>query len=240
MTSPLANPNPKATAYRVFILVVSLVSLLVVAALLLVPLDAETARLLILIDFIACGVFFCDFLYSLATAQDRWRYLRTWGWVDLLASVPAVDALRFARGFRVLRIIRLLRVIRSVRELVYIFKHYRRRSAVAALGLALFLSVTLGSILVLHFEHAAEGSNITTGNEALWWAWVTMTTVGYGDRTPITAGGRMVAVVMMTVGIGCFSTLSGLVASWLLGGDRGETASDQSQSESSPVDNTPA
>lgn len=210
-------PNPKATAYRVFILVVSLVSLLVVSALLLVPLDVETKRLLVLLDFIACGVFFCDFLYSLATAQNRWRYLRTWGWVDLLASVPAVDALRFARGFRVLRIIRLLRVIRSVRELVWIFTHYRRRSAVAGLGLALFLSVTLGSILVLHFEHAAEGSNITTGNEALWWAWVTMTTVGYGDRTPITAGGRMVAVVMMTVGIGCFSTLSGLVAAWLLG-----------------------
>ena len=69
-------------------------------------------------------------------------------------------------------------------------------------------------------------SNITTGNEALWWAWVTMTTVGYGDRTPVTAGGRLVAVVMMTVGIGCFSTLSGLVAAWLLGQGAGVDSGD--------------
>lgn len=206
----------KATAYRLFVLVVSIVSLLVVGALFLLPLEPETRRLLLLIDLMTCAVFFADFLYSLATAPDRVRYLRTWGWIDLLASVPTVESLRFARGFRVLRILRLLRAIRSARELVFLFKTYRRRSAIAILGLALFLSVTFGSMLVLHFEHDAPGSNITTADEALWWAWVTMTTVGYGDRTPVTTPGRIVAAVMMTVGIGVFSTLAGLIASLLI------------------------
>jgi len=157
----------QATAYRLFILVVSIVSLLVVGALFLLPLDPETRRLLLLIDLMTCAVFFADFVYSPITAKDRWRDLRTWGWIDLLASVPTIEAFRFARGFRVLRILRLLRAIRSARELVFLFKHYRRRSAIAILGLALFLSVTFGSMLVLHFEHGAPGSNITTADEAL-------------------------------------------------------------------------
>src|SRR5208282_3565148 len=70
-----------------------------------------------------------------------------------------------------------------------------------------------GSWLVLLFEENARGSNIHNYSDALWWAIVTVTTVGYGDRFPVTEGGRAVAVILMLVGIGLIGVLTDTVAS---------------------------
>jgi voltage-gated potassium channel len=66
---------------------------------------------------------------------------------------------------------------------------------------------------VLLFEEKAKGSNIHDYPDALWWAIVTVTTVGYGDRYPVTSGGRVVAVILMLVGIGLIGVLTATVAS---------------------------
>jgi voltage-gated potassium channel len=71
----------------------------------------------------------------------------------------------------------------------------------------------LGAWLVLLFDENAKGSNIHNYPDALWWAIVTVTTVGYGDRFPVTGGGRAVAVVLMLVGIGLIGVLTATVAS---------------------------
>lgn len=214
MERPLTDP--KATSYRLFILCVSVVSLLVIAAMMLMPMEKETFRLLAWIDIVACAIFFSDFLYQLFKAESKSRYFFTWGWVDLLASIPSIDAFRWGRAARLVRIAQLLRGIRSGRNLVRILAHYRRRSAGAVTALVAFLSLTIGSMAMLHFELGVEDSNIRTAEDAIWWSWVTITTVGYGDYTPITTGGRIVAMVLMVVGVGLFSSMSGLIASWLL------------------------
>jgi voltage-gated potassium channel len=72
------------------------------------------------------------------------------------------------------------------------------------------------SALVLSFEHQAKGSNIHNFGDALWWAIVTVTTVGYGDKYPVTAGGRGVATVLMFVGIGLIGVLTATVASYFV------------------------
>lgn len=214
MSQPLTDP--KATGYRLFILCVSVVSLLVIAAMMLVPMDQETYRLMGFIDLIACAVFLSDFLRQLYKAESRVRYLYTWGWVDLLASIPSIDAFRWGRAVRLVRVAQLIRGVRSGRNLIRILGHYRRRSAGAVTALVAFLSITIGSMAMLHFELGVEDSNIRTAEDAIWWSWVTITTVGYGDFTPITTGGRIVAMVLMVVGVGLFSSMSGLIASWLL------------------------
>ena len=71
----------------------------------------------------------------------------------------------------------------------------------------------MSSISVLHFESTANG-NIKTAQDAVWWAVVTITTVGYGDRYPVTAEGRVVATVLMIAGVGFLGTVAGLVSSW--------------------------
>src|ERR1019366_464545 len=85
------------------------------------------------------------------------------------------------------------------------------RVLLAAVGL-----VFLGAWLDLLFENHAAGSNIHSYHDALWWAVVTVTTVGYGDRFPITEGGRAVAVVLMLVGIGLIGVLTATVASFFV------------------------
>jgi voltage-gated potassium channel len=74
-------------------------------------------------------------------------------------------------------------------------------------------TLVFGAWLVLLFEENAHGSNIHTYPDALWWAIVTVTTVGYGDRFPVTEGGRIVAAILMLVGIGLIGTLTATVAS---------------------------
>ena len=86
--------------------------------------------------------------------------------------------------------------------------HSLFRVLIAAAG-----TLFLGAWLVLLFEENAKGSNIHNYPDALWWAIVTVTTVGYGDRYPVTGGGRTVAVILMLLGIGLIGTLTATVAS---------------------------
>jgi voltage-gated potassium channel len=79
--------------------------------------------------------------------------------------------------------------------------------------IAAVATLVLGAWLVLLFEENAKGSNIHNYPDALWWAIVTVTTVGYGDRFPVSEGGRIVAVVLMLVGIGLIGVLTATVAS---------------------------
>jgi voltage-gated potassium channel len=85
------------------------------------------------------------------------------------------------------------------------------RVLLAAVGL-----LFLGAWLVLLFEKNAAGSNIHSYHDALWWAVVTVTTVGYGDRFPVSEGGRAVAVILMLVGIGLIGVLTATVASFFV------------------------
>src|SRR6185436_14770425 len=80
--------------------------------------------------------------------------------------------------------------------------------------LALVL-ITASSTAILHFENANE-SNIKTADNALWWAFATITTVGYGEYYPVTAEGRIVAAILMTAGVGLFGAFSAALAAWFL------------------------
>ena len=116
--------------------------------------DPEIMRILLYLDTAFCGVFFMDFLISLARAEDRKRYLITWGWIDLLSSLPAIVELRAFRIGRILRIPRFLREVRAARS-----------SALVAVSVAI-LTVVGSSIAVLYLERGA-GGDIGSGPAAL-------------------------------------------------------------------------
>jgi voltage-gated potassium channel len=201
--------------YQLFMLALCIFAITLVGADTLVPMDPETSVLLQYADTAVCILFLIDFVVTFIRAENRMRYMMTWGWLDLLSSIPAVDALRFGRLARLLRILRLLRAIRSARLVGQFIMAKRTESATLAAGLSVMLLIVCSSVAVLHFEMPA-GGNISSAGDALWWSATTMTTVGYGDRFPITAGGRIVAVVLMAGGVGLFGTLSGLVAGWFV------------------------
>lgn len=208
---PIDRPGP----FQLFMLVLCVYALGALAAESFAPVSADTRKILEYADNVVCSLFFADFLQQLARAPNRWRYFVQWGWIDLLSSVPMVDALRVGRAARLLRIVRVLRAVRSTRIIASMLLRRRAEGVFLAATLLSLLLVVASSIAILQFEQV-ESANIKTAQDAFWWAFVTITTVGYGDRFPVTSEGRVIAGMLMTAGVGLFGTFSGFVASWFL------------------------
>jgi len=205
----------RSRQYELFMLALCLYALVLLVVTSFVPLASTTRQILSWSDTAVCVLFFGDFVVNVVRATDRKRYLVTWGWIDLLSSVPAVELLRIGRAARVIRIFRVLRGVRATRILAGVVLERRAQSTALAAALVSLLLLFFSAAAVLQFEIAADG-NIKTAADALWWAFVTITTVGYGDRFPVTVEGRMVGALLMTAGVGLFGILSGFVASWFL------------------------
>jgi voltage-gated potassium channel len=181
---------------------------------LVVRVQAGLAGTLDLVDYLVWAVFVVEYLIKAYLAPSRWQFFRR-HLVDLL--VIAVPVLR---PLRLLRLLRLLTLTRSGLILTAALK--RARALLTHNGLHFVLLSVLAIIGVcsaveLAFEQHAPGANIRNFGDALWWAVVTVTTVGYGDKYPVSAGGRGVAVVLMLTGIGLVGVLSASVASYFVG-----------------------
>jgi len=224
----LESPNPPATPYLLFILILSVLSLVLLGLDVAWRPEPSTETILNGADTVLCALFFLDFLITLSRSRNRRRYLVTWGWLDLVSSIPVVSALRLGRLARVVRVVRLFRTVRSVRVLAAFVLERRAQSAFMAAGLVTIIFVVFGSIAILQVERGPE-ANIRGPQDALWWSVVTLTTVGYGDRYPVTGGGRFVATALMIAGVGLFGTLSGFIASWFLS-PRGRGQDDELES----------
>ena len=202
-------------SYVLLMLVTSIIALLVLGSEVVLPLDADSKQVLDYADDALCALFFFDFCVSLYRAPNRVRYLITWGWIDLLSSIPSIDALRVGRAARILRILRVLRAIRAAKILAEFVLKNRAKNALMAVTMMAGLLMVFASIGVLHFETTPE-ANIKTAEDALWWAAETITTVGYGDRYPVTTEGRALGVVLMVSGVTLLGAYSGFVAYWFL------------------------
>lgn len=116
-------------------------------------------------------------------------------------------------AFRTLRVFGVLLVIRGLAPF------FRTRASRVGLivGISLPLTLFTAAIAVLESERGLPGSNINSFGDAIWWSIASVTTVGYGDKFPLTSDGRLVASILMVVGIGLFSALTALLAAWVLG-----------------------
>ena len=170
----------------------------------------EVSLLLDRIDTVVCVVFLADFAVRFRCAPSKLVFMK-WGWIDLVSSIPAYDFLRWGRMVRVIRIMRILRAFRSARHLVAFLYLRRTRNLALTVVLTAFVLVIFSSIAVLVFEDEKE-SNIRTPFDAVWWAVSTMTTVGYGDKVPVTMEGKIVAMILMVTGVALFGVLTGLFA----------------------------
>jgi voltage-gated potassium channel len=126
-----------------------------------------------------------------------------------------VDTLRWGRAARIVRILRVLRGVRSAKVLSAFILQKRTQSTFLAAGLLSIILIVISSIFILQFESSSD-ANINTPEDAIWWSVVTLTTVGYGDRYPVSTLGRILASLMMISGVGLFGIMSGFVASWFV------------------------
>ena len=104
-----------------------------------------------------------------------------------------------------------------------------------SVSLFAILMVIFSSIAILQVEDSPE-SNIKTAEDAVWFSYVTITTVGYGDKYPVTTEGRIIAAVLMTTGVGLFGIFTGFVASWFVEDKREESEKEDYEKEASEKD----
>ena len=202
------------TSYELFILLLSVLSILNLLIALPTGLYQEVRNVAASIDIVITVIFLYDFLRRLLTAESKSHYLvKNWGWADLLAIFP------FMRIFRLFRIVRVGRLMRQF-GLGPMLGEITRNRAQSALYLVIFgviivLEFSAMWILIIETRTEAE-ANILNASDALWWAFVTITTVGYGDRFPTSNLGRLAGVATMIAGVGLFSVLTGFLANFFL------------------------
>jgi voltage-gated potassium channel len=220
-TAKLRKPS---NAYQIFILVLTVLSLAVMAVMLLPTLSDATYKVLSMYDNLICVIFLIDFVLNLRGASKKSDYfIGQRGWLDLLGSIPSFGILRLGPLLRLARLSRLARILRLLRgeqkkALVKDILENRSQYALFITILLTLLVLTVCSTLVLQFESKSPDSSITTGGDALWYAIVTITTVGYGDFYPVTTAGRITAMFIMFMGVGIIGALASLLASLLVGG----------------------
>ena len=172
----------------------------------------EISKVINYVDNFICAVFLLDFILRFRKAENKLQFMK-WGWIDLIASIPTLDIMRAGRLFRLIRLIRVLRAFRSTKHIVnHIFKNKIQGTLTSASIIAV-LMLLFSSISILQFEVTDPNSNIKTAGDAIWWSYVTITTVGYGDKYPVTPEGRIVAAILMTIGVGLFGTFTAYVSS---------------------------
>lgn len=200
-------------------------------------LEPETYKLLYAIDLFCISLFTIEYLLRVLVAENKIKYVTSfYGVIDLLAILPfilptKVD-LRILRSFRVLRVFRAQHLTRYSRALT----KFRIAFGLIKEEIVLFLIITfiliyISATGIYYFEHAAQPELFSSIFHSLWWAVVTLTTVGYGDIYPITTGGRVFTFFMLTIGVGVVTVPAGLVATSLIKAGRIMEAREKSEDE---------
>jgi len=159
------------------------------------------------------AVFLAEFAVRCYDAASRRAYLRE-HWIDLVSAIPLIGGLRSVRVIRLVRLAPQLRVLRAVgREAD---RRSRQRQSIWFLAPCLFVLWISASTAYWAFEHGVN-PRVNTFGDALYWTFVTATTVGYGDVTPVTSEGRVLAGLVIFVGIGLVGFASARITAHLLG-----------------------
>ena len=194
------------------VLVVAVVSLLLVVLETFLHIPPGVLSVLRTVDTLSCLVFLTDVFVRWRREKYAASYWR-WAWIDVLASIPFEPAFRSLQAIRIYRFIRLVRVLKKLSTLTSGTSLNEKLLALPGVALVMVLFSTM---LMVEVERSAPNATIKTGGDALWWALTTVTTVGYGDTYPVTTEGRIIASVMMLVGIALFGSMSAIVTSKLI------------------------
>lgn len=180
-------------------------------------LSASTRRLLRQFEIFAIAVFTAEYLIRLWVAERKLKFIFSfYGIIDLLVIVPfylqfAIDlrSLRIFWLFRVFRLFKLVRYADAVRRIADAFRMVRVDLAV--FGIGAFFVLYLAAVGIYFFERDAQPEAFASVIHAFWWALATLTTVGYGDIYPVTAGGKVFTFLTLMVGLGVFAVPTGLI-----------------------------
>lgn len=166
-----------------------------------------TQEVLDAIDWGVIAFFAVEYVIRFIRATDKVRFVRS-NWFDLIAMIPIASSFRFARLIRVIRLVRIMRASPLVWNIVS-----SKQTRAMVIFATVFMLWSSAGIFLLENK---VNDNIRNFGDALWWSIVTTTTVGYGDVSPVSMGGRIMAVFLMITGIGLIGTFTASLANhWM-------------------------
>ncbi len=201
----------KTTLYEYFIFFLSIYVLIELSLEFILEFSPELLQVFAVIDFIICLVFLGDWLYFFIKAEKKsayfWRHI-----FDLVSAIPFIPGLRFLRVFRIFRF------MRGFRGIVGIFKVFQKKPMESALAFYMICLLIIFGYCSLAYNRYEVGVNpgLHSFGDAVWLAFTTLTTIGYGDVHPVTSDGRIVSAILVITGTGFFALLSGEFATLLI------------------------
>lgn len=172
------------------------------------------------VESIFVVIFSIEYLIRLYAAEKRLKFIFSfYGIIDLVSIIPSILShglidLRFVRSLRLIRIFRILKLARYSSALERIKKAFKeiKEELIIFMILSTIL-IYLSSAGIYFFEHEAQPEIFKSIPHSIWWSIVTLTTVGYGDIYPITAGGKIFTSIILFIGLGIVAVPAGLFAS---------------------------
>jgi voltage-gated potassium channel len=198
-----------------------MIALAIVSVLLLLyeqtgGLSAAQIQLVDHTDLAIALIFLGEFFIKLVLAPKKIVYLKSNWWL-LLASIPiTTPATQALRALRLLRLFRLVRVVTGTDAILGYLERFFVKSYVIYVLVTFVLAILAGAAAFEFFEYGVN-PNVHGYFDSIWWAVCTVTTDSYGDVIAVTTGGRIVAMILMTIGIGLAGVFTALVATFILG-----------------------
>ncbi len=217
--------TPVGKAFDIVLLALIVLSILMVMLESIDTFQASHRRILVIIEWVLTVVFSIEYILRLWSVYSPWKYARSFfGVIDLLAILPTYIAFFFggAQAFLVIRALRLMRIFRILKlghflsESQYIASALR--ASLTKITVFLFFISILVTILGAVMYLIEGGTNIGFSNipSSIYWAIVTLTTVGYGDITPATTVGKMLSAIVMVLGYAIIAVPTGIVTGELI------------------------
>jgi len=215
------NDTKLSKYFAFFIQALILLSIITFSIETIPNLKPQTKVVLQSIEWFSVIVFTLEYFSRIYVADRKPKFIFSFfGIIDALAILPfylsfGVD-LRSLRALRFLRLFRILKLVRYNRAI----NHFSRAIKTAKEEILLFIFITLiliyfSAVGIYYFENQAQPEHFSSIFDSLWWAIITLTTVGYGDVYPITVGGKVFTFFILMIGLGIIAIPTGIISSAL-------------------------
>lgn len=215
------NHNTGSRIFSVFIQALILISVIAFSIETIPNLSDRNQFLLRLIEIFCVVIFTVEYILRVYVSDKKLNFIFSFfGIIDLLSILPfylsfGVD-LRSLRALRFLRLFRIFKLVRYNKAMLHFAK--AMRSAKEQILLFIFVTLILiyfAAVGIYYFEHEAQPEHFSSIFDSLWWAIITLTTVGYGDAYPITVGGKIFTFFILMIGLGIVAVPTGIISSAL-------------------------
>lgn len=192
------------TFKNIISLYLSVVSIIILVCLFVLDNNTEIYKLLNIYDFAICVYFMYEFLSVFKKSESKLKYLfKEGGWIDLLSAIPSIEFLRVGRFVKIFRLFRIFKSFKLLKSFIT-----QKENKFSLFGLIYLFVFIIFPIIILIIEGGVDNSNIKTAEDALWWTYVSITTVGYGDFYPVTSLGKIIASILILFGVGLFGIVT--------------------------------